>query len=92
MVEAVKHGFTHITHFYSCMNGVTRRNAFRYAGCVEAGYLLDEITIELITDGVHVPAPLMKLAVKNKGAEKIALVTDSMRGAGYARREKHIGQ
>lgn len=82
IVEAVRHGFTHITHFYSCMNGITRRNAYRYAGCIEAGYLLDEITIELITDGIHVPTPLMKLAVKNKGAERIALVTDSMRGAG----------
>ena len=91
VVEAVKHGFTHITHFYSCMNGVTRRNAFRYAGCVEAGYLLDEITIELITDGVHVPAPLMKLAVKNKGAEKIALVTDSMRGAGMPEGKSILG-
>lgn len=82
IAEALKHGFTHITHFYSCMNGITRRNAFRYAGCIEAGYLLDGLTIELIADGIHVPAPLMQLAFKIKGADKIALVTDSMRGAG----------
>lgn len=91
IVEAVRHGFTHITHFYSCMNGITRRNAFRYAGCIEAGYLLDEITIELIADGIHVPAPLMKLAVKNKGVEKIALVTDSMRGAGMPEEKSILG-
>lgn len=91
IVEAVRHGFTHITHFYSCMNGITRRNAFRYAGCIEAGYLLDEITIELIADGIHVPAPLMKLAVKNKGVEKIALVTDSMRGAGMPEGKSILG-
>lgn len=91
IVEAARHGFTHITHFYSCMNGITRRNAFRYAGCIEAGYLLDEITIELIADGIHVPAPLMKLAVKNKGVEKIALVTDSMRGAGMPEGKSILG-
>lgn len=91
VVEAVRHGFTHITHFYSCMNGITRRNAYRYAGCIEAGYLLDEVTIELIADGIHVPAPLMKLAVKNKGAEKIALVTDSMRGAGMPEGKSILG-
>lgn len=91
ITEAIKHGFSHITHFYSCMNGITRRNAFRYAGCIEAGYLLDELSIELIADGVHVPAPLMKLAVKNKGIEKIALITDSMRGAGMPEGESILG-
>ena len=91
IMEAVKHGFTHITHFYSCMNSITRRNAFRYAGCIEAGYLSDDITIELIADGIHVPTPLMKLAFKNKGAEKIALVTDSMRGAGMPEGKSILG-
>ncbi len=91
IVEAVKHGFTHITHFYSCMNGIIRRNAFRYAGCIEAGYLLDEITIELITDGIHVTAPLMKLALKNKGSDKIALITDSMRAAGTSGNKSILG-
>lgn len=91
IVEAVKYGFTHITHFYSCMNGITRRDAIRYAGCIEAGYLLDEITIELIADGIHVPEPLMKLALKNKGPERIALVTDSMRGAGMPEGKSILG-
>lgn len=36
-------------------------------------------------------APLMKLAVKNKGAEKIALVTDSMRGAGMPEGKSILG-
>lgn len=91
IVEAIKHGFTHITHFYSCMNGITRRNGFRFAGCIEAGYLLDELTIELITDGIHVPAPLMQLAVKAKGVDKTALVTDSMRGAGMPEGKSILG-
>lgn len=82
VVKAIKHGYTHITHFYSCMNGIVRRNAMRYAGCIEAGYLLDELTIELIADGIHVPPVLMKLALKNKGVERVSLITDSMRGAG----------
>jgi N-acetylglucosamine-6-phosphate deacetylase len=91
VVEACKHGFTHMTHFYSTMNGIVRRNAFRYAGCIEAGYLMDGITIELIADGIHVPKPLMQLAVKNKGAERIALVTDSMRGAGMPEGKSILG-
>ena len=80
--EAYQAGFTHMTHFYSCMSTITRRNAYRYAGVVEYGYYNDGITCELIGDGIHVPKSLLKLMFKIKGAERIALCTDSMRGAG----------
>ena len=80
--KAYEVGFTHMTHFYSCMSTVTRRNAYRYAGVVEYGYYNDRVTCELIGDGIHVPKSLLKLMFKIKGAERIALCTDSMRGAG----------
>lgn len=80
--KAFEVGFTHLTHFYSCMSTVTRRNAYRYAGVVEFGYYRDDVTCELIGDGIHVPQSLLKLMFKIKGAERIALCTDSMRGAG----------
>lgn len=82
VLDAYEAGFTHITHLYSCMSTVTRRNAFRYAGVVEAAWLVDGMTVELIADGVHLPKPLLQLAYKIKGPDKIALCTDSMRGAG----------
>jgi N-acetylglucosamine-6-phosphate deacetylase len=82
VLAAYEHGFTHATHFYSCMSGVSRRNLYRYAGVVESAYLLDGMSVEIIADGVHLPAPLLKLVYKIKGAEKTALITDAMRGAG----------
>ncbi|HTN19688.1 MAG TPA: N-acetylglucosamine-6-phosphate deacetylase [Pelobium sp.] len=82
VLEAYEKGFTHATHFYSCMSGVSRRNAYRYAGVVESAYLLDGMTVEIIADGIHLPAPLLKLVYKIKGAESIALITDAMRAAG----------
>ncbi|PWT94628.1 MAG: N-acetylglucosamine-6-phosphate deacetylase [Bacteroidetes bacterium] len=75
-------GYTHITHLYSAMSGITRRNAFRYAGVIESAFLIDDMTVEIIADGIHVPGPLLKLVYKIKGADKIALITDAMRGAG----------
>jgi N-acetylglucosamine-6-phosphate deacetylase len=81
-LEAFHNGYTLLTHFYSAMSGVTRRNAFRYAGVIEAGYLHDELDVEIIADGVHLPAPLLKLICKVKGPDSIALITDAMRGAG----------
>lgn len=74
-------GYTLATHFYSAMSGVTRRNAYRYAGVIESAYLLDEMDVEIIADGVHLPAPLLKLVYKLKGPGRIALITDAMRAA-----------
>ncbi|WP_442588250.1 N-acetylglucosamine-6-phosphate deacetylase [Pedobacter sp. AW31-3R] len=82
VLPAFEQGFRHATHFYSCMSGVSRRNAKRYAGVVESAYLLDAMTVEIIADGVHLPAPLLSLVLKIKGADRTALVTDAMRGTG----------
>lgn len=70
------------THLYSGMNGVTRRNMYRKLGAVETAFLEDSVTVEVIADGVHLPVELLKLIYKIKGADKICMVTDSMRGAG----------
>lgn len=91
MQEDYQHGLTHLTHFYSCMSSITRRNAFRYAGVLEFGYYEDNVTIEIIADGIHVPSSLLKLVNKIKGAERIALVTDSMRAAGMPEGKSILG-
>lgn len=91
VVEAIKHGFTHITHLYSCCSTVHRRNAYRYAGIVEAAYLLDDLTVEIIADGVHLPPPLLQQVYRFIGPDRTALVTDSMRGAGMPDGESMIG-
>ena len=89
--EAFRNGYTLATHFYSAMSGVTRRNAFRYAGVVEAGYLIDGMDVEIIADGVHLPAPLLKLVYKIKGAERTALITDAIRAAAMPPGEYVLG-
>lgn len=82
VIEAFDNGYTLATHLYSGMSGVTRRNAFRYAGVIESAFIIDEMDVEIIADGVHLPAPLLKLVYKIKGADRIALITDAMRAAG----------
>lgn len=91
VVEAVNNGYTLATHLYSGMSGVTRRNAFRYAGVIESAFIIDEMDVEVIADGVHLPAPLLKLIYKIKGPDKIALITDAMRGAGMPEGESILG-
>jgi N-acetylglucosamine-6-phosphate deacetylase len=90
-LEGFRNGYTLATHLYSCMNGVTRRGIHRYAGAVECAYLVPEIDVELIADGVHLPAPLLRLAYQIKGAERTVLVTDAMRAAGMGEGESVLG-
>lgn len=82
VVEASKNGYTLLTHFYSGMAGVVRKNLYRVAGAVEAGYYLDDMFVEIIADGKHLPDSLLKLIDKIKGADKICLITDGTRGSG----------
>ncbi len=89
--EAFENGYTHITHLYSAMSGVRRINAFRYGGVIESAYLIDEMTVEIIADGVHLPQELLKLIYKIKGPSCTALVTDSMRAAGMPEGESILG-
>jgi N-acetylglucosamine-6-phosphate deacetylase len=91
VLKALEAGYTLATHFYSGMSGVVRRNAFRYAGVIESVYLLDDIDVEVIADGVHLPAPLLKLICKIKGIDRIALITDAMRAAGMPPGESMLG-
>ncbi len=91
VIEAFNNGYTLATHFYSAMSGVTRRNAFRYAGVVESAYLIGEMDVEIIADGVHLPAPLLKLIYKIKGPQRTALITDAMRAAGMPSGESTLG-
>lgn len=91
VVTAFENGYTLVTHLYSAMSGVTRRNAFRYAGVIESAFLIDDMDVEIIADGIHLPPPLLQLVYKIKGPEKIALITDAMRAAGMPPGESILG-
>ncbi len=82
VAAAVQHGFSHVTHLYSGMSMLHRIGPYRHLGVVEASYLMDELTVEIIADGIHLPPELLRLILKCKPIDKICLITDSMRGAG----------
>ena len=82
IVNAMEHGYSQITHFYSAMSTITRKRGRRVLGLIECGYLFDRLKVEVIADGIHLPPELLKLILKCKNHDDICLVTDSMRGAG----------
>ena len=77
--EAVKRGFSHVTHMYNGMSYVSSPDYYCKTGVVEAGLLLGGLTCEVIADGKHMPKEIMKLLYKCKGPEKLLLTTDATR-------------
>ena len=71
-------GMTHATHFYNAMPVVYKNREFKVAGTVESIFAEENMTVEMIADGIHVPPVMLRMIYQIKGVEKTALVTDSL--------------
>ena len=80
--SAFLHGMRAVTHTFNCMSSARRQEIFRQAGLLEFALSEPEIVCELIADGYHVSATLMKMLYRAKGSHGICLVTDAAAGAG----------
>ncbi len=85
--NAVLHGATHVTHTYNAQSPLHHREA----GVVGAALLLDELSAELICDGIHVSVPAMKLLAKCKPEGKLILITDAIRAKGLGDGVSELG-
>lgn len=82
MKAAMEQGLKIVTHLYSCTSTVTRDHGFRRLGVIETAWLEDELYVEAIADGKHLPPELLRMIWKLKGSHRVALVTDSILWAG----------
>lgn len=73
--QAIESGANHVTHLYNQMSGLHHREP----GVVGSAFLRDELTAEIIVDGVHVRPEMVELAYKIKSKNGLILITDSMR-------------
>jgi len=87
-VDAVKRGVRHATHMFNRMRGFDPREP----GVVGAVLVHDELTAELICDGIHVHLAAMNLLIRVKGPERVVLVTDAIRAAGMPDGEYVLGE
>lgn len=78
MQKAVALGLSQSTHTYNAMTPLSHREP----GVVGAAMTLPEIRCELIADNIHVHPAAMQILYLTKGAEKILLISDAVRGAG----------
>ncbi|MBQ6875240.1 MAG: N-acetylglucosamine-6-phosphate deacetylase [Lachnospiraceae bacterium] len=78
MQWATENGCGLVTHLYSCTSTVTRKFGFRKLGVIESAYMNDDLYVEIIADGRHLPPELIRLILKIKGKDRIVLCTDSL--------------
>jgi len=71
-------GYSLATHFYNGMPGFHNVREYKHAGTVESVYLMENMAVEIIADGIHVPSTLLSLVYHMKGVERTALVTDAL--------------
>ncbi|MCD8184396.1 MAG: N-acetylglucosamine-6-phosphate deacetylase [Bacteroides sp.] len=75
---AYEAGYTHATHFYNAMPGFHKRREYKYEGTAESIYLLDDMTVEVVADGIHVPPTILRLVYKIKEVERMCAITDAL--------------
>ena len=76
--QALAAGARHMTHFMNAMTPLHHRAP----GPVGWGLLQDEVTCDVIADGVHIDPAILKLIVRNKSPERISLISDAIAAAG----------
>ena len=85
--EAIERGASHATHLYNAMPPFTHRNP----GVIGAVRDSDKCHAELICDGVHIHPSVIRATFAMFGAERMILISDSMRATGLEDGEYTLG-
>jgi N-acetylglucosamine-6-phosphate deacetylase len=76
--EACEAGAHHMTHFMNAMAPLHHRSP----GPIAWGLSRDDVTVDVIADGIHLDPFMLRLLLKLKGAQGISLISDAIAAAG----------
>lgn len=85
--EAFARGASSLTHTFNVMPGIHHREP----GPIGAGFDTEGAFAELISDGVHIHPSAVRMLIKLYGADRIVLVSDSVRATGLSDGEYDLG-
>ena len=85
--KAIEHGASHATHLYNAMPPMNHRNP----GVIGAVRDSEKCHVELICDGVHIHPSVIRATFAMFGAERMILISDSMRATGLEDGEYTLG-
>ena len=77
-LAGIKAGISHVTHLFNAMPSIHHRSP----GPLVAIFESEEITAQLIADGVHIYPSVLKLTFEILGPNRIVLITDGMQAMG----------
>ena len=81
-------GMSHLTHAWCAMSEIRFKDEKRNVGLREYGLVDDRLTLEMIADNRHIPPALAHLIIKSKGADRVCVVSDSLRCAGQPKDDR----
>lgn len=79
---AMAAGLSHATHLWNAMPRAQRSPIVLEPGVLESVLMIEELSTEIIGDGIHVGAALVEFTHRIKGTRQLALVSDALRGYG----------
>lgn len=85
--KAIERGASHATHLYNAMPSMNHRNP----GVIGAVRDAEKCHAELICDGVHIHPSVIRATFAMFGAERMILISDSMRATGLEDGEYTLG-
>ena len=85
--RAFEEGALHVTHLYNAMNGIKHRDPGPIIAAVEN----EQVTVELICDGVHVHPAVVRNTLRMFGADRVIFISDSMEATGMPDGDYELG-
>lgn len=86
-MKAFNLGATHLTHTFNAMEPLNHRAP----GPIGAAFDHGNVTVEIITDGIHVSGTMVRMLFKLFGKENVIIISDSMRATGLPDGEYELG-
>jgi N-acetylglucosamine-6-phosphate deacetylase len=86
-LKSIELGASHATHFFNAW----REFRAREPGNIGAVFDSEDVTAEVIADGIHLHPAILRLVVSRKGPDKVCLVTDSIKATGLGDGEYLMG-
>lgn len=75
---AFKHGIHHVTHIFNALPPLNHRNP----GAVMAALENPDVTIQVISDGVHLHPAIVRFLYRHIGTDRLVCITDGIQGIG----------
>jgi N-acetylglucosamine-6-phosphate deacetylase len=77
-IDGFDAGISHVTHLFNAMPSIHHR----MPGPLTAIFETENVTAQIITDGVHIHPAVLKFAYENLGPDRIIPITDGMQAIG----------